>query len=80
MAPSLRPLAEPRRVAVFASPEGVPRHVGGHLVEAVRDEWRIDDAWWTGARVRRRYFEVVLDNGALVTVFCDGAGEWWSHR
>ncbi len=77
----LRPLNEPRRIAVFAGADGVPMHVAGKAVDTVRDEGRIEDAWWTGDPVRRRYFECVLADGTLLVVFCDRrTGDWFTQR
>jgi hypothetical protein len=39
-------------------------------VEAVRETWRIDDEWWRRP-IARRYWALVLDGGALVTVYRD---------
>lgn len=76
----LRPVNAPRPVAVFPSADGTPRHAAGRRVETVRDAWRVDDAWWTGAPVRRRYYELVLDDGTLLTVYADPDGRWWRQR
>ena len=48
--------------AVVADGEGVPRAVGAVSVEAVREEWVVEDRWWTRP-LRRRYFELALDDG-----------------
>jgi len=41
----------------------------------------VEDRWWTGRPVRRRYFELVLGDGRDVTVFCVlGRGRWFSQR
>ena len=37
-------------------------------MEAVREEWVVEDRWWTGRPLRRRYFELVLADGRNVTV------------
>ena len=50
-------------------------------MEAVREDWVVEDRWWTGRPVRRRYFELVLGDGRDVTVFCVlGRGRWFSQR
>ena len=54
----------PRPVRVEADDE-VPATVGSIAVEAVREEWLVEDRWWTPRPLRRRYFELVLDSGAL---------------
>jgi hypothetical protein len=49
-------------------------------VEAVVEEWRIDDEWWR-TPIHRRYFEVVLEGGAHVVLFEDlVSGEWFLQR
>jgi hypothetical protein len=51
-------------------------------VEAVSEEWVVEDRWWTDAPLRRRYFELVLADGRNVVVFRDLAGEgrWYEQR
>jgi hypothetical protein len=76
-----RRLAEPRAVGVHAGSEGVPLALGERLVEAVREEWVVEDRWWTGRPLRRRYFELVLDDGVNVVVFRDlASGGWFAQR
>jgi hypothetical protein len=49
-------------------------------VEAVVDEWRIDDEWWR-TPIHRRYVEVVLEGGAHVVLFEDVmTGEWYLQK
>jgi hypothetical protein len=41
----------------------------------------VDESWWTGRPIHRRYFELVLRGGADVVVFADRrTGEWWAQR
>jgi CO dehydrogenase/acetyl-CoA synthase delta subunit len=50
-------------------------------VEAVRESWLVEDRWWTDEPVRRRYWEVVTDDGRAVVVFRDlERGEWFEQR
>jgi hypothetical protein len=66
---------------VRAGGDGVPVGVGGRPVAHVRDEWRVDEGWWSGHRLRRRYFEVVLSDGRDTVVFHDLAdGHWYGQR
>jgi hypothetical protein len=51
--------------------------VGDIAVEAVREDWVVEDRWWTGRPLRRRYFELVLADGRDVVVFHDIAGGGW---
>jgi hypothetical protein len=37
----------------------------------------VEDRWWTGRPLRRRYFELVLVNGRNVVVFRDLVGGGW---
>jgi len=76
-----RTLSGPRTAAVLAAPGGTPRRLGGREVEAVREEWVVEDRWWTGRPLRRRYFELVLENGANAVVFRDlVSGRWFTQR
>lgn len=72
-----RRLSLPRPASVNAGPGGVPAAVGGAAVEAVREDWVVEDRWWTGRPVRRRYFELVLADGHNVVVFRDLSGGRW---
>ncbi|HSJ18030.1 MAG TPA: hypothetical protein VK920_08045 [Solirubrobacterales bacterium] len=61
--------------------DGVPRAVDGTPVEAVREEWVIEDRWWTPSPLRRRYFELALADGRCVVVFRElEDGRWFSQR
>jgi hypothetical protein len=40
-------------------------------VEAVVEEWVVEDRWWTGRPIKRRYFELVLADGRNAVVFRD---------
>jgi len=69
--------------ASSARPEGTgaPRSLDGKPVATVRDEWRVDEGWWTGRPVRRRYFDVVMADGRNAVVFCDRrTGRWFTQR
>ena len=71
----------PRRVAVETGPEGRPHAVDGAGVEAVREEWLVEDRWWTPKPLRRHYFELVLADGRDVVVFRSGvSGRWYRQR
>jgi hypothetical protein len=72
-----RRLGAPEPAAVDADPRGVPVAVGPAGVDTVREEWVVEDRWWTGRPLRRRYFELVLANGRNVVVFHDLVGGGW---
>ena len=74
-------LYRPRPVAVEASEDGVPAAVGGAQVDAVREEWLVEDRWWTERPIQRRYFELVTAGGRDTVVFCDlERGRWYAQR
>ncbi len=78
---SSRRLSEPRPVTVRAGRGGLPELVSGSSVEAVREEWVVEDLWWTGRPLRRRYFELVLADGRNAVVFRDLiGGRWYAQR
>ena len=43
----------------------------------MREEWLVEDRWWTGRPLRRRYLELVTADGADRVVFCDLESERW---
>jgi len=74
-------LGAPRPARVRAGARGLPAAVGGIEVEAVREDWVVEDRWWTGRPLRRRYFELVLADGRDITVFCElGRSRWFAQR
>ena len=78
---SVRRLGVPRRVTVHAGPGGVPATVGRTRVETVNEDWVVEDRWWTGKPLRRRYFELVLMDGRNTVVYRDlGTGRWFVQR
>jgi hypothetical protein len=76
-----RRLNEPRPVAVRAATDGTPQAVGPAAVEAIREDWLVEDRWWTPRPLRRHYFELALADGRALTVFRDaGDGRWFRQR
>jgi hypothetical protein len=75
-----RRLGAPRPVRVD-SRAGAPIALGDEGVEAVREEWVVEERWWTGKPLRRRYFELVLAGGRNVVVYRDLVrGAWFEQR
>ena len=76
-----RRLAEPCRVEVETDGSGLPGRVGGARVESVREQWLVEDRWWTGRPLRRRYFELVDSHGRDLVVFRDlERRRWFTQR
>ena len=76
-----RRLVVPQPARVLAGPGGRPIEVDGHEIVAVRESWLIEDRWWTGQPLRRRYWEVVTIDGRDLVVFRDLVdGRWRRQR
>lgn len=80
MTPGVRRLYAPRRVTVDVDSEGVPLAVEGVEVAAIREEWVVEDRWWTLRRLWRHYFELVLADGRDLVVFRSSSGRWFRQR
>jgi hypothetical protein len=72
----------PKPIAVVADEDGAPRSVAGTGVEAIREDWLVEDRWWTPKPLQRRYFEVVLTDGRDLVVFREPADgdRWYEQR
>jgi hypothetical protein len=72
----------PRPLDVSTDGDGIPLTVEAVAVEAVREEWLVEDRWWTPKPLRRRYFELVLADGRNLVVFCEPFpdGSWFEQR
>ena len=47
----------------------------------MREEWLVEDRWWTPQPLRRRYFELVLADGRDVVVFeAEDSASWFLQR
>lgn len=74
-------LYRPRRVAVLLDGCGGPTAIAGSAVEGHREEWVVEDRWWTPQPVRRHYFELALADGRCVVVFRDlELDKWFEQR
>jgi hypothetical protein len=65
---------------VRSRPDGSPLEVEGVAVEAIREEWLVEDRWWTSQALRRHYFELALADGRAVTVFRRARGDRWYRQ
>jgi hypothetical protein len=72
-----RRLYRPRPAQVSSGADGVPLAVEAKAVEGVREQWLVEDRWWTDRPLRRRYFEVVTEDGRDTVVFLDLERDRW---
>jgi hypothetical protein len=77
---SVRRLGAPRQASVSADDRCRPLAVAEEPVDAVAEEWVVEDRWWTGRPLRRRYFELVLTGGRNVVVYRDLSGGGWFEQ
>lgn len=81
----LRPLNLPRPIRMIThSPDARPAILiesGRQLrVEQIKDSWDIDEEWWRD-RLHRRYYQLVLEDGRLLTVYQDLIdGAWYQQH
>jgi hypothetical protein len=74
-------LGRPRAVEIQTGPRGIPLRAGKAAVDSVLEDWLVEDRWWTDRPVRRRYLELVLENGRCVLVFRElASGRWFTQR
>ena len=74
-------LYAPRPAQVRTGSDGAPAEFGGVAVEAVREEWLVEDRWWTPRPLGRRYYELVLADGRDVVVFFEATtARWFCQR
>ena len=82
----LRPLNAPSPLQVQADDQGriVSIWRQGRLtprtIAAIQDHWRIDDEWWREHPVSRIYYELLLDDGTLLTVYHDLLTDLWFEQ
>jgi hypothetical protein len=77
----MRRLYAPRPVAVEADGDNMPLTVAGVAVAAIREQWAVEDRWWTPRPLGRRYFELALADGRTAVVFRSTfSGRWYRQR
>jgi hypothetical protein len=79
MNPPPQRLYAPRPALIETGPDGAPTAVESVAVESIREEWLVEDRWWTPKPLKRHYFEVVLADGRDVVVFQAGS-RWFLQR
>jgi hypothetical protein len=82
----LRPLNAPSPLRVQTDAHGriVSLWRQGRLtprtIAAIQDHWRIDDEWWRDHTISRSYYELLLDDGTLLTVYHDLVADAWFEQ
>ncbi len=81
---SLQQLTIPHPTRVICAPNGVPHAVDiagrRRTVVAVRDQWIAQDRWWTDDPIERHFYELIVDPGRVVFVFCElRSSEWFLY-
>jgi hypothetical protein len=46
-------------------------------VDEVREDWLVEDRWWTEQPIRRHYWELITVQGRNVVVFHDLITDRW---
>lgn len=80
MSPGVRRLYVPRPVEVEVDSEGRPASVDGVAVEAAREEWVVEDRWWTPHPLGRHYFELALADGSNLVAFRSLVSRRWYRQ
>jgi hypothetical protein len=75
-----RRIYSPQGVRVKTDREGAPLWLGETVIESIREEWVIEDRWWTERPLRRHYYELVTVEGQNVTVFRDAGTRRWYRQ
>ena len=68
---------------MVVTPAGVPHAVildgRRRVVAEVREDWLVQDRWWTDEPVDRHYFELIVEPGRRLVVFREAGGGWFRH-
>ena len=51
------------------------RRKGGKTI-SIHETWRIDDEWWRQP-ISRLYYQIVLENGKMMTLYRDLTNDTW---
>lgn len=78
---AVRYLNTPRALQVETDDQGRPcALIDGRrrAVSEIREDWLIDDRWWTDAPISRHYFELCLDGGRIAIIYREN-GTWHAY-
>ena len=81
---AIRPVKVPKEVKVITGEDSIPSTVAVHgdslQVVSVQDMWSIEDEWWRFSPISRDYYQLIMKNGLLVTVFKDRVSSKWFQQ
>lgn len=78
----LRALNEPRPIQVLTEldlPVAILRADGRDPVKKVQDTWIVQDEWWR-QEIDRQYYNLLLRNGTIRTVYHDRLTDTWYEQ
>jgi hypothetical protein len=78
----LRALNEPRPIKVLTEhdlPVAILRKDDRDAVEKVQDTWIVQDEWWR-QEIDRQYYNLLLRNGTVCTVYHDRIADTWYEQ
>jgi len=62
------------------APIALIEHGCRRRIVSVQDSWRIDDEWWRNP-ISRHYYQVMVDDDSLRTVYRDLTDDvWWAQN
>jgi hypothetical protein len=69
---------------VITGPAGIPHAIVAdgrrREVTTIREEWLVQDRWWTDDPVDRHYYELLVEPGRVVVAFRETrSGQWFTH-
>jgi hypothetical protein len=77
----IQALNKPELIQVKETGNHEPSVIVSHDQEArvisIDDVWEIVDEWWRDVPISRRYYQVVVEGGTMITVFRDLINEIW---
>ena len=77
----IRALSRPESIRVKETANHEPSVIVSHgrkmRVILIGDIWEIADEWWRVTPISRRYYQVVVEGGVMITVFHDLINKVW---
>ena len=45
----------------------------------IREDWLVQDRWWTSEPVDRHYYDLLVEPGRVLVVYREARGGWFGH-